>query len=70
MSRIVETRHTGGHLTVSVQEAKWGGDTSVVALASPTGVLNLAPDEARSLAVALIEAAAEAEREHDNWPDE
>lgn len=70
MSRVVQTRHTGGALTVGVQEAKWSGDTSVIALVAPAGVLDLAPDEARFLAVALIEAAAEAERGHDNWPDE
>jgi uncharacterized protein YlzI (FlbEa/FlbD family) len=66
---FVDVRLAGGHVSVNTHTIEFLSETPVVKLAMPSGELILFPDEARALAVRLIEAAAVAERgEASEWP--
>ncbi|GGF11314.1 hypothetical protein [Subtercola lobariae] len=67
---VVDARFSGGHLTVDTHELP-SGDLLGVRFSTPGLDLPLFPDEARTLAVKLIEAAAQAERNEPNdWTDD
>ncbi|CAN5213353.1 hypothetical protein BH09ACT6_BH09ACT6_05900 [soil metagenome] len=68
MSAVVEARFAGGRLTVDTKPIGFDGGTGVTFVA-PGYELDLWPDEARKLAIALIEYAARAEKTDDGWPD-
>lgn len=70
MSVIIDARFAGGQLAVDVKPLPWDDARRVVVVTGPSAELPLQVQEARRLAVALLEAAAEAERPESAWPDE
>lgn len=65
----VEARHAGYPVLVGITEAKWEGDTSVIAVTTGGIITHLHADEARRFAIALIEQAAESEKPGEaEWP--
>lgn len=67
MSVVVEARFVGGTILVGTGDV---ADTSVVTVNMPSNTGAMLPDEARRLAVTLIEQAARAEAppEGNSWP--
>ena len=58
----VEARFSGGHIMITVEHFDVTG-TKMISFRSPSSEFPLSPDEARSLARRLIEAAKMADRD-------
>lgn len=59
---MVDARFAGGHITITVEDLDITG-TKMISFRAPSSEFPLFPDEARALAVRLVEAAKAAERE-------
>ncbi|WP_146244042.1 hypothetical protein [Curtobacterium sp. MCBD17_013] len=64
---VIDARFSGGHLEVTTAPLPHDEAEQMVEVTLPMNVALLAPDEARRLAIALIEAASDAE--HPTVPD-
>ena len=65
---MVESRFAGGPITIAVEDLDIT-DVKMVGFRAPASEFPLFPEEARVLAVRLIEAAAAAEKaEASEWP--
>jgi hypothetical protein len=66
---LVEARFAGGAIEVTALAEKTPGAPELVGMVLPVNAVALFPDEARRLAISLIEAASTAERpEPPEWP--
>jgi hypothetical protein len=66
---VIEARFAGGHIEVSNVAPATLETTQFVEVVLPGAAVTLWPDEARRLAITLIEAASDAERpEPPEWP--
>lgn len=66
---VLTARFAGGHIEVTTPSLAHDDLKRVVEVVMPANKAQMVSDEARALAVALIEAAADAERpEPPEWP--